>query len=79
MNWLHKLPWPLILIACSFVMLAPFVPEPHLWQKMKMLLAGTLNKPIDIIDVVWHSWPVIIIVLKIVAGLKQGKKQPPAA
>ena len=29
-----------------FLALAPFVPEPHLWEKFKMLRDGTLTRPI---------------------------------
>lgn len=34
---------------------APFYPLPHIVEKSRMLLAGTLNKPIDIFDLMWHG------------------------
>ena len=45
--------------------LAPFVPEPHLWQKLKMLVSGELSRPIDIFDLLMHGTPAIILVIKL--------------
>ena len=54
--------------------LAPFVPEPHLVQKFNMLMAGTLNKPLDIFDVFFHSAPTILLVVKFVSEKVTSKK-----
>lgn len=40
---------------------APFYPEPHLVQKLRMLFSGTLAKPIDIFDLFWHAWPFALL------------------
>jgi len=45
---------------------APFYPQPHIVEKIRMLAAGTLNKPIDIFDLVWHAWPFALISYKFV-------------
>lgn len=45
--------------------LAPFQPEPHLVEKIRMLKAGTLVRPIDIFDLFFHSAPAIILILKV--------------
>ena len=67
---LDQLPWSLILLACLTLGLAPFVPEPHIWEKLKMLASGTLVKPIDIFDLLMHAAPFLIAGLKLaVAGL----------
>jgi hypothetical protein len=52
--------------------LAPFVPEPHLWQKLKMLADGTLSKPIDIFDLFLHGIPVLLLVVKLIRGDRAG-------
>jgi len=49
--------------------LAPFVPEPHLWEKLKMLAAGTLVRPIDIFDLFLHGAPLVLLALKLLSGL----------
>lgn len=53
--------------------LAPFFPEPHLFQKIMMLKAGTLTKPIDIFDLVLHGGPIAVIIIKFVSDIL-GKK-----
>ena len=62
---IDKIPMSILVVAALLLTFAPFVPEPHLWQKLKMLADGTLVKPIDIFDLFWHSWPVILLVIKI--------------
>lgn len=63
MRWLDRLPlgW-LAVIAAAFAA-TPFVPEPHLWQKLKMLAAGTLSRPLDVFDLVWHTFPAVLLVV----------------
>ena len=46
MKWLDRIPLSLLLSLAVVMGLAPFVPEPHLWQQLKMLAAGTLVRPI---------------------------------
>jgi len=55
---------PLAVIAI-FMLLAPFVPEPHLLEKSRMLINGELTKGIDIFDLFWHSFFVAILVIRI--------------
>jgi hypothetical protein len=54
--------------------LAPFVPEPHLFEKIKMLIAGTLHKPIDIFDLFFHTAPIIALVVKFVSEKMEKNK-----
>lgn len=63
-NLLDQLPWNIVIIACLTLGLAPFFPEPHIWEKLKMLAAGTLSKPIDIFDLLMHATPFLVAVLK---------------
>ncbi len=66
---LIQIPWAYVAIACLTLGLAPFVPEPHIWEKLKMLTAGTLVKPIDMFDLLLHGTPFIVAALKLVAEL----------
>ena len=69
MAWLKKVPLSLILPLAVLLALAPFSPEPHLWEKLRMLFGGTLVKPVDILDLFLHGTPLVILVLKLfVAG-----------
>ena len=71
MKWLDKLPLTVILPLAVFLGLAPFAPEPHLWQKLKMLFAGTLTRPIDMFDLFLHGAPLVLLVVKLVHSARQ--------
>jgi hypothetical protein len=65
MSWLDGLPLPLLLVAAVLIGLAPFRPEPHLFEKLKMLASGTLVRPIDIFDLLLHATPVVLLLIKL--------------
>lgn len=48
---------------------APFYPEPHIVEKLRMLFGGTLKRPIDIFDLFWHAWPFALLGYKIYRDL----------
>jgi hypothetical protein len=49
---------------------APYFPQPHIVEKTRMLLAGTLKKPIDIFDLFWHSWPFVLLAYRIMRDIR---------
>jgi len=65
MKWLDRIPYSIVVPLALFLAFAPFSPEPHLWQKLKMLLDGALVKPIDIFDLFLHATPLVLLVLKL--------------
>ena len=65
MSWLDNIPVMQLAIIALFLGLAPFVPEPHLFEKLRMLMAGTLVKPLDIFDLLMHGTPVVLLVIKL--------------
>ena len=73
MKWLDKISLSLILPFALLLAAAPFVPEPHLWEKLKMLAAGTLARPIDIFDLFWHGAPLVLLALKL-ARMHQARR-----
>ena len=73
MNWLAKIPLSTLIIIALTLGLAPFVPEPHVWEKLKMLASGELSKPIDIFDLLMHGTPWVLVILKIGMSLKPGE------
>ena len=74
MRWLDRVPLYALVVAALFLGLAPIRPEPHLWQKMKMLAEGTLVRPIDIFDFLMHGAPVVLLLMKLgrMAVVRQG-------
>ncbi len=63
-EWIDRVPWGVLMIPAVFLTFAPFVPEPHLWEKLKMLAAGTLSRPIDIFDLFMHGTPLLLVIFK---------------
>jgi hypothetical protein len=66
MEWLDRIPLVVLIIAALTLGLAPFVPEPHIWEKLKMLATGTLSRPLDIFDLLWHAAPWLLLAAKLV-------------
>lgn len=64
MQWLDKIPFSTLIIVSLTLGLAPFVPEPHVIEKLKMLFDGSLAKPVDIFDLVMHGSPWVLLILK---------------
>jgi len=73
---LLKLPVTHLLIASLFLGLAPFVPEPHLVEKLRLLLQGQLQRPLDIFDLGMHGLPVLLLILRLLAAGICRVKQP---
>jgi hypothetical protein len=65
LGWIERLPLGLVVILALTLGLAPFVPEPHLWEKLKMLAAGSLTRPIDIFDLLLHGLPWLVLIAKL--------------
>ena len=68
---LDKIPLIFILAICLTLGLAPFAPEPHIWQKLKMLASGELDQAVDIFDLLLHGAPWLLLVLKLSLVIKR--------
>lgn len=66
MRWLEETPLWMLIVGALALGLAPFMPEPHLVEKLRMLLAGTLAKPIDIFDLLMHASLPVLLAVKLV-------------
>ncbi|MDI6748355.1 MAG: hypothetical protein QMD17_14550 [Rhodocyclaceae bacterium] len=66
MRFIREFPFPILIVITVLMLGAPFVPEPHLVEKARMAMNGTLTRPIDIFDVVWHLLPAALLVWKTV-------------
>ena len=66
MSLLDRIPMlPLVVIAI-FLAVAPISPQPHLVEKLLMLFAGNLIRPIDIFDLFLHSAGLILLFIKLI-------------
>jgi len=48
---------------------APYLPRPHIVEKIRMLMSGTLRRPIDVFDLFWHGWPFVLLMVRIAKDL----------
>ncbi len=62
---IDSIPLAYFIIFSLFPGLAPFFPEPHPLEKIKMLQSGELHKPIDIFDLVLHATPWVLLLVKL--------------
>jgi hypothetical protein len=59
---MKPLPLWLLAVAALAVGMAPFTPEPHLVEKLRMLMHGDLRRPLDIVDLLMHgALPVYVL------------------
>lgn len=65
MKYFDRLPMSSAVIFALLLGLAPFHPEPHLLEKLRMLFEGTLSKPIDVFDLVMHAAMPLVVLVKI--------------
>ncbi len=57
----------LVLIACLTIGLTPYLPEPHIWGKMKWVLGGAKGMTLlDWWDFVMHGTPWVILIIIII-------------
>lgn len=68
-QFLDRIPWGVIVIFCLTLGLAPYKP-PHIVEKITMLIRGRLTRPLDWFDLVLHSVPWILLVLKLLVPKK---------
>lgn len=65
MRWIDRIPKWLLVAVAVYLAGAPFVPEPHLTEKWRMFLDGTLGKPVDIFDFFLHSTPLVVLAIRL--------------
>ncbi len=63
-------PW-LWLVVSLTLGLAPFIPEPHVWEKLKWILAGAEGmRLIDWLDFVMHGTPWVLLAITLLRKIK---------
>ena len=70
-RFFRQIPWMVLIAAAGLLGLAPFRPEPHLVEKLRMLANGQLVRPLDIFDLLLHGAPFLLIVGKLLLGRKK--------
>jgi hypothetical protein len=74
MAWLDHIAWKWLLLLAVWMAVAPITPEPHLVEKLRMLSQGSLTRPMDIFDLLFHLAPLGLVALK----YRHDKRRPKA-
>lgn len=66
--------WLMPLLASLGLGLAPFVPEPHLWGKLKWLFGGAVGmQAMDYFDLLLHGSPWIWLIYTLISERRKTK------
>jgi hypothetical protein len=76
MRWIDRIPLFLLILLTAWMAVAPINPEPHLVEKVRMLSQGTLTRPVDIFDLLYHLAPMAILALRLWRMAKARRAKP---
>lgn len=65
LSWLDRFPWIWLLLLAAWMAIAPLTPEPHLVEKLRLLVHGELVRPVDLFDFLMHATPLLLVALKL--------------
>ena len=74
MKILTSLPYVAFVPMAVLMALAPFGATPHLVEKWHMAFAGTLHRPLDWLDLVMHTTPLLLLILKLILEIPRGER-----
>lgn len=71
--------WRFVILLCLTLGLAPFVPEPHIWGKIRWIAGGAKGMAaLDWFDFLFHAIPWILL-LRLIVLKSTGKLGKPEA
>ena len=57
----------LAILASLTLGLIPYVPEPHIWGKLKWIAGGAVGmRPIDWLDTLYHGAPWVVLIFLLI-------------
>lgn len=66
LRWLDRFPLVWLVLLALWMLVAPVTPEPHLIEKIRMLIEGQLTRLIDILDLLMHAAPTLLLLVRLV-------------
>lgn len=72
-NMIRRLPWVVLILGTVTLGLAPFFPQPHLFEKVLMLINGELSRGIDVFDLFLHGLFPLLLIVKAALSLKHSQ------
>ena len=71
LSWVDRAPLFWLIALAVWMAGAPFTPEPHLVEKVRMLLQGTLTRLLDVFDLFIHAVPMVLLAVKLARQRKK--------
>ncbi len=65
MIWIDRIPLYLMVPPVVMLAISPIGQQPHLIQKLGMLVSGELSQLIDVFDLLMHGLPLLLLIYKI--------------
>jgi len=66
MAWIDRIPLGWLVFGAVLMGLAPVWPQPHLAQKIAMLVHGELRAPLDVFDLCLHGALPLLLAIRLV-------------
>lgn len=64
MNILNN--WRILILLCLTLGLAPYLPEPHLWGKLRWVAGGAEGmQAMDYFDLLFHAAPFLLLIRRV--------------
>jgi hypothetical protein len=73
---LGQISYGFLIPAALILAIMPLGMEPHLIEKLRMLGAGTLRRPLDIFDLLMHGGLLLVLGLKVALQITERGKPP---
>jgi hypothetical protein len=74
----RQIPWVFLGPVAILLGMAPFKPEPHLFEKLRMLFDGQLIRPVDVFDLFMHGTPLLLVIIKLLLGRDRTSSTTPS-
>ncbi len=66
LKWLDRFPLVWLAVLAVWMLIAPLSPEPHVVEKIRLLGQGQLTRPLYIFDLLMHSTPMVLLLIRLV-------------
>jgi hypothetical protein len=74
LTWLDRFPLGLLIALALWLAVAPIAPEPHLVEKLRLLVGGALTRPIDIFDLLLHTVPLVLLLVRLLRDARRRRR-----
>ena len=74
MKWVDEISLPFLIVITVLMAVLPLNATPHLFEKLTMLIDGSLHRPLDIFDLFMHGTPAVLLLVRLIRQFVLAKK-----